>query len=198
MRNYPRKTNRFVLFVLGVLIWVLAVLLLCFHYVPSVKTFWEKSFTSLANIEMLWLPFSSHSQVGPILIIMMVLVLIISFVCLNLIVSQGGGKQNRIMKVIHGEEEALSIAQVSFIEDLLKQKLANPQLVHSISVSAWKIRKHVALRVDVVLKQGADPVEVRPILDKAVADMDSLFGTAVPILVHLSRPWLERKAARIS
>lgn len=198
MRNYPRKTNRFVLFVLGVLMLVLAVLLLCFHYVPSVKAFWEKSFTRLADIEMLWLPFSSHSQAGPILIIMMVLVLLISFVCLNLIVSQGGGKQKRIMKVIHGEEEALSIAQVSFIEDLLKQKLANPQLVHSISASAWKVRKHVALRVDVVLKQGADPVEVRPILDKAVADMDSLFGTAVPILVHLSRPWLERKAARIS
>lgn len=198
MKNYPRKTNRFILFVVGMLLWLIAALLVCFRYLPQVRNIWEKSFNRLAKIDVLWLPFGTSSKAGPILIIMIILVLIISFICLNLIISQGGGKRNRVIKVAHNDEKALSIAQVSFIEDLLKQKLTDPQLVHSVSTSAWKIRKEIALRIDVVLKHGADPAAVRPILDNVIAEMDSLFGTAVPILFHLSRPWLERKAARTS
>lgn len=198
MRNYPRKTNRFMIFLAALLCWALAALLLCLHYVPQVRSFWEQIFKRLSRIDVLWFPFSSASKAGPILIIMMILVLIISFICVNLIISQGGGRRSRIMKVAHSGEQALSIAQVSFIEDLLKQKLTDPHVVHSVSTSAWKIRKQIAVRVDVVLKQGANPSEIRPILDSAIADLDSLFGTAIPILVHLSRPWLERKAARTS
>lgn len=196
MRNYPRKTNRFIIFLTGLLLLALATLLLCLHYLPQLRQIWKQSFKALTKVDILWQPFSSFSKTGPIMLILMLLALIICMVCLKVIIAQGGGKRSRVMKVTHDGEQALSIAQVSFIEDLLKQKLANPQLVHSVSASAWKIRKNTALRVDVVIKHGSDPAQIRPILEEAIADMDSLFGTAVPVLIHLSRPWLERKAAR--
>lgn len=189
MNNTNRALNRIVLFVIGLLFFVLGAAVITVVAWPTAGEIWATAgesadtwlvqavqATSIAGTSLTWVALAA---IAAIVILIVLLVLALTSV---------RGRRTRTVLRSSGSQNPLGRVTVteSFVSDALKNSLATQDDVLSTSVTANTIRKEPVLHVSVTPRQNTSPRQIVDQVDQLVTNLATLTGqdTATYISVH--------------
>lgn len=117
-------------------------------------------------------------------------VAIVVGVCALVVIGTRGG--GRIDTVLEDDGSAAGVAgsvriDSAAVEHALSSAIGAMPQVSSLAVDVFRVRRSVAIRVKVRPKRGVPPRDLIERLEAAVADLDALLGSRLPVLVQIAR-----------
>lgn len=197
MNGTPRTLNRLLIFVFGLLVLALGVLMVLLAAVPAIGNWWSDwaptaSLNAGRAFASTWIP---GTRVSWIWLLAMALLVLVILCMIGWMALQGTGRRDLIAWSNPAAERGLpetgeapgrvAIA-ASAADQALRSALASRKDLLGTSVSAVEFEGKVALRVRVVARQGADPLQIAHEVERLVSGMDLLFGHPCPVLLHVA------------
>lgn len=197
MRHLPRALNRFLLFVIGLLLLVIGVSVALLPTFPQLRTYWGRYF----GIARDWYRqtgdrFHLNEAISWLQIAWIAVALIVIILMLVWIFKQGGGKTDRVMQLESESTAGHATAETSLVNEILQAELADDRLISSVSTSAWTVKHEPAIKLKIVTTKGADLGQIHDSVAEAVKRLDSILGKTVPVLVYITSGWIQKKPTR--
>ena len=197
MRHLPRALNRILLFLLGLILLAIGVAVASLPFLPQLREIW----TEYGNIGWEWYMtnanrFRINDQVSWFGVAWLAIAAVIIILMLVWIFKQGGGRTDEVASLESESSAGRVTAEVSFVNEVLQQSLSDNRLIASISTTAWQVKRQPGIKIKVITAKGADAGEIHDAVTAAIARMDSVFGQAVPVLVHITTGWIQKTPAR--
>lgn len=191
MKHLPRALNRFLLFV-GALIFIAAgvALIAAAVYSPVLDAIkkgagsFEKWYTDL--VDHSYVAIGGVQNFSWMTVAWVAILIILALIALSWIASQGGGKTKEFDLPTSSSDDGDIIPKLGFIDALLDDIFADEKWVASTKSSAWEVKGTTGVAIDVNTYKGADPAHLKEVLDSAIARLDSVLGTKIPVRVHLT------------
>jgi hypothetical protein len=132
-------------------------------------------------IELPWLPgLSLAPPSDPVLTGIAVGSAVVALLALLWVFSRGRGEQ-----AVAYRADGISIDR-HVVEDLVRDALAgNPDVVH-VAAHAYRLRGALAVKVRIDVRKGSDLTGLVDSVRRHVADLDTVLGTQLPLLVHIT------------
>ena len=197
MRHLPRVLNRFLLFLLGLILIAIGTAVALLPILPNFRKMWTK----YAGIAWDWYQVNAdqyriNEQVSWLQVAWLAIAALIIIFMLVWIFKQGGGRTDEVASLQSESTSGHVTAEVNFVNEVLQTTLDDDRFISSISTSAWRVKREPGIRVKVIAAKGADVGEVHDSVSAAVKRMDSVFGKTVPVLVHVTSGWMQKTPAR--
>lgn len=191
MKHLPRALNRVLLFIGGLLFLVAGIGLVLaassssffshFHSIHrSISTWYsglvERSYVNIGGVQNFsWMT-----------IAWVVLAIIVILLMLDWIARQGGGKTRQFSMPDSEGPEGRTVPTVSFVDALLEDAIEGDRWIASTKTTAWDVKGKPGLAIDVNTYKGADPAHLKEVMDRAIARLDSVMGTQIPVRVRFT------------
>jgi len=121
--------------------------------------------------------------------------LVLSILLLMFLFTRGGGRTRTVLRM-DGEHGRTSVDR-SVAEAVLAGSLAERADVISARTGVYLVKREPAIELAVTVQRGASLGRVLDAAESSVRDWDSLLGTRLPVLVHLSdRNWRDGLRSR--
>ena len=188
MNATNRGLNRAFILVVGLLLLGIGALVAAAAAIPEWLAAWSEGSARVSEslgqaIASAPLGFSAHSWIlaaGAGLAVLVAVVLVI------FVLRQGRGHTRTVLRRSGGDGEIAVDAGVahSSIEGALREHPG----VASVSVSSYRVRgaQSAAVKIDVGVRRGVSPADIREAADAVVADWDALLGESLPVLITVN------------
>ncbi|MFZ7088433.1 hypothetical protein [Curtobacterium sp. RRHDQ10] len=173
MTSSNRTMNRILLFVLGLVAIVVAVVAGA-GVLPPVRD---------AIAPYVTLPDRVTIDTGTLWIIVAVSAVVI-VLSLTWILTRGRGGTSIALR--EGSDDDQVTINVGLVRDVVEHELADVRDVVGTRVDLYRVRRSRAARVRVAVRRGGDAGVVLDAVDRAIATLDRILGREIPTLVHLT------------
>ncbi|MDQ4501240.1 hypothetical protein [Sinomonas sp. ASV322] len=197
MNGTPRVLNRMLVLIFGAVVTVLGVFMVLLAAVPAVGSWWG-AWAQTGSLEAgrafanTWIPGTRVSWLWILAMAFLVAVILLMIWWMS---QQGTGRRDLVAwstaGTEHGSAETgevpgrVAIA-ASTVDQALRTALAPRRDLLGTSVAAVEFEGRIALRLRVVARQGADPLEIAREVERLVSGMDLLLGHGCPVLLHIA------------
>lgn len=110
--------------------------------------------------------------------------LVVVVLALLWVVSRGRGRTRTLIR--RDSEEGAASIQTRVVADLISEDLARLPDVVGVSATAFQVRRETVLELRVTTRSGADLRIVVDSVERAVAQLDDVLETRIPVLLHVA------------
>ncbi|WP_104138941.1 hypothetical protein [Arthrobacter sp. ZGTC131] len=187
MNSTPRALNRFLLALLGIVLFAAGALTAWAGASPAVARQWTRAgqdtldrITGQLRAAPVPGTGSSWWTAAAFLLLLLLVGLLVAWIA-----TQGGGRTGSL----GAHEDAgrgTTTVDVSFAAQSIRDATAQNRQLRSTTVSAWKIRGAHALRISVQARKGASPADISSALEEVISGLDAVLGEQIPVLVRIA------------
>ena len=195
MNNTNRALNRFFIFLVGLLLFIVGVAALAFAVLPDIQSGWKKTAPTVRDTASGWfaaahIPDTEVSwwwiAVLAVLVLLIVLLLVFIF-------RQGHGHTSKFISTTpngHGR----TIIDSKVAEQLVQDALTDHPALVSSHVSTYLVKKTPVLKVSATARRGVSPSDVIATAETALTSLDQLVGQHVLASVQIGGGFRARTA----
>jgi len=181
-----RGLNRaFILFV-GILLLAIGALVAAAAAVPDWLVAWTDGSARAGDalggaIASAPLGFTANSW---ILVAGAAIAVLVAAVLVVFVLRQGRGHTRTVLRRSGDGGEIAVDSDV--VHSSIERALRDHPGVASVSVSSYRVRSDGAVKIDIGVRRGVSPADVREAADAVVADWDALLGESLPVLITVN------------
>jgi uncharacterized membrane protein YoaK (UPF0700 family) len=183
-----RALNRAVILLVGIVLIAVGAAVAVAAAVPEWLEAWSDGSARVtdalgAAIASASLGFSDHSWV---LVAGAVLAVIAAVLVAVFVLRQGRGHTRTVLRRSGDDGEIAVDSEV--VHSSIERALREHPGVASVSVSSYRVRRaqNAAVKIDIGVRRGVSPADIREAADAVVADWDALLGETLPVLVTVN------------
>jgi len=189
MNNTNRGLNRTLIAVIGLLALVAGAGLIVVATDAAARGAFRKTGPAAAHHVASWLrstPFSTANADASWewILVLSVLVLIVVLL-LVFIFRQGHGHDETLLREDTSDAGA-TIVDTRLAEQAIRADLEGVPEILASSVTSYRVRKTVVLKVSATCRRGASPRQVAHVIEQSLTALDDLLGYRAPALIQLS------------
>jgi len=181
-----RGLNRAFILVVGLLLLGIGALVAAAAAIPEWLAAWSEGSASVSEslgqgIASAPLGFSAHSWIlaaGAGLAVLVAVVLVV------FVLRQGRGHTRTVLRR-DGDGGEIAVDS-DVVHSSIERALRDHPGVASVSVSSYRVRSDGAVKIDIGVRRGVSPADIREAADAVVADWDALLGESLPVLITIN------------
>jgi len=100
------------------------------------------------------------------------------------VLRQGRGHTRTVLR--HAGDGGEIAVDSDVVHSSIERALREHPGVASVSVSSYRVRGTGAVKIDIGVRRGVSPADVRDAADAVVADWDALLGESLPVLITIN------------
>ena len=186
MNATNRGLNRVFILVVGLLLLGIGALVVAAAAIPEWLAAWSEGSADVGEslgraIASAPLGFSAHSWIlaaGAGVAVLVAVVLVV------FVLRQGRGHTRTVLRRDGDGGEIAVDADV--VHSSIERALRDHPGVASVSVSSYRVRADGAVKIDIGVRRGVSPADIREAADAVVADWDALLGESLPVLITIN------------
>lgn len=195
MNSTNRALNRALIFLVGLVVFVLGAVSVALGAFPQITSAWGETAPAVQRYVTDALVATPLLSTGTswLWLALIVLLAIIAILLIAFIVRQGHGQTRELFRdqtTAHGSTVVRSAVAADAIKDALKDR---DDLLAS-SVSTYDVHGETVLKVTATVRRGVSPKDIQTSVESTLRALDNLLGFEVPALIQISGGFRTRAA----
>jgi hypothetical protein len=187
MNSTNRVLNRGLIFLVGLIIFVLGAASVALGAVPSIASAWGQAAPAVQSHvteAMVATPLLSTGS-SWLWLALIALLTVIGIVLIAFIVRQGGGHTRELFRD-QTTEHGSTVVRTAVAADAIKDALRDRDDLIASSVSTYDVNGITVLKLSATARRGVSPKDIHVSLEGTLRALDNLLGFEVPALIQIS------------